>query len=231
MFLPRSKSALTRWKLFPTLVVVVLVLAGQALWTVSGGDPRGGRVIVSDTVDGDRIQVGRGWKRTTVRLIGVDTPETVHPDKPVEYFGSEASEFTKRSLKGKWVRLEFESSGQIDAYERLLAYVLLEDGTLFNRELIRQGYARAYTRFSFRYQEDFRLAQGEARETGRGLWQRQQREGRTFAPSRATILGNRRSKVYHVLGPGDAIPVSEENRVRFQTEEEAIQAGFRRARR
>lgn len=70
----------------------------------------------------------------------------------------QASEFTERSLEGKWVRLEFEPQDEIDRYGRLLAYVFLEDGTFFNRELVRKGYARAHTRFDFRYKRDFLLA-------------------------------------------------------------------------
>jgi micrococcal nuclease len=114
------------------LLILIFVITGKVFWTLSGGDPQGEKVLVTDVVDGDTIRVGRGWKRTIVRLIGVDTPETVHPEKPVEYFGPEASEFTKKSLWGKWVHLEFELSDQIDVHGRLLAYVFLEDGTLFN---------------------------------------------------------------------------------------------------
>src|SRR4030067_2197866 len=69
-------------KSISALIVVLLIAAGQALWTQSGGEIRGERVIVSKIYDGDTIVVGRGWRRTTIRLIGVDTPETVHPDNP-----------------------------------------------------------------------------------------------------------------------------------------------------
>jgi len=105
-----------------------------------------------------------------VRLIGVDTPETVHPERPVEFFGPEATDFTKRTLEGKWVHLEFEPWDRIDRYGRMLAYIFTEDGTSFNRELVRKGYARAYTRFPFRYMEEFLAAQQEARQARMGLW-------------------------------------------------------------
>ena len=78
-----------------------MIISGSTLWTLSGGDPNGEWVLVTEVVDGDTIYVGRGWRSTKVRLIGVDTPETVHPEKPVEFFGPEASEFTKRQLDGK----------------------------------------------------------------------------------------------------------------------------------
>lgn len=212
-----------------SLAILALLVTAETLWTLSGGDARGGRVLVTDVVDGDTVHAGRGWRRTTVRLIGVDAPETVHPEKPVQFYGPEASEFTTKSLTGKWVRLEFELLEQIDAYGRLLAYIFLEDGTLFNRELVRQGYARAYTRFPFRYKDEFRLAQAEARAAGRGLWVGHTRRVISANPPEGKLIGNRRSKVYHLPGQPNYGRVSKENQVYFDTEEEAVKAGYRRA--
>jgi micrococcal nuclease len=214
-----------------SLAIFALSIGAGALWTLSGGDPKGARVLVTDLVDGDTLHVGRGWRRTTVRLIGVDAPETVHPEKPVEFYGPEASEFTGKSLTGKWVRLEFEARDQTDVYGRLLAYIFLEDGTLFNRDLVRHGYARAYTRFPFRYQKEFRLAESEARNAGRGLWGRQKAGVTSSHPLEGKIVGNRRTKVFHVPGQANYGLVSEENRVYFDTQEEAVGAGYRRAKR
>ena len=110
-----------------------------------------------------------------MRLIGVDTPETKHPSKPVQYFGKEASAFTRRMVERKRVRLEFDQAnaarGHKDRYGRTLAYVFLEDGTLLNAEIIKQGYGHAYTQFPFSHLEEFRQLEREAREQGRGLWQ------------------------------------------------------------
>jgi micrococcal nuclease len=117
-------------------------------------------------VDGDTIILGNGER---VRLIGVDTPETKHPRKPVEYFGKEASAFTKRMVEGKDVRLEYDQQ-QRDKYGRLLAYVYLIDETFLNAEIIKQGYGNAYTRFPFKYMDEFRQYEKEARENKRGLW-------------------------------------------------------------
>ncbi len=119
-------------------------------------------------IDGDTIQLDGGER---VRLIGVDTPETVDPRRPVQYFGKEASAFTRRMAEGKLVRLDFDDETR-DRYGRTLAYVYLEDGTLLNAEIIRQGYGFAYTRFPFRYQAEFVRLEREAREEGRGLWAR-----------------------------------------------------------
>jgi len=122
---------------------------------------------VTRVIDGDTIVVdGVG----TVRLIGVDTPETVDPRRPVQYFGKEASDFTKQLATGKHVRLDFDQD-RTDRYGRTLAYVYLQpENLLLNAEIIRQGYGFAYTQFPFRMMEQFRALEREAREAGRGLW-------------------------------------------------------------
>ena len=122
--------------------------------------------LVERVVDGDTIIV-EGVGR--VRLIGVDTPETVHPNRPVEFYGKEASAFTKRLLVGKPVRLEYDRE-RTDRYGRTLAYVYLSDGTLVNAKIIRRGYGHAYTRCPFRHMEAFRQFEREARDNRRGLW-------------------------------------------------------------
>ena len=122
--------------------------------------------VVERVVDGDTIIV-QGVGR--VRLIGVDTPETVHPRRPVECFGKEASAYTKRLLHEQHVRLEYDQE-RTDRYGRTLAYVYLSNGTLANAEIVRQGYGHAYTRFPFRHLDEFRQHEREARQGERGLW-------------------------------------------------------------
>ncbi len=126
-------------------------------------------VICTRVVDGDTIVVDIGGKEEKIRLLGVDTPETVHPSKPVEYFGKEASAFTKQMVEGKRVRLEYDWQKR-DKYGRLLAYVYLEDGTFLNAEIIKQGYGFAYTNYPFRYLDEFREYQRCAQENKLGLW-------------------------------------------------------------
>ena len=123
-------------------------------------------------VDGDTIVVEIDGVQEKIRLIGVDTPEVVDPRKPVQCFGKEASLFTKNNLDGTIVRLDQDlSQGDRDKYGRLLRYVFLVDGSLFNKMLIAEGYAHEYTyRIPYRYQKDFKLAEKTARETQKGLW-------------------------------------------------------------
>jgi micrococcal nuclease len=133
---------------------------------------------VTGYVDGDTIKVsipnppggpqGPGAAET-IRLIGVDTPETVHPRRAVEAFGKEAGDFTKERLLGKTVYLAFDWDLR-DRYGRLLAYVYTGDKICHNAELIRRGYGHAYTRFPFQFMEEFRRLEQEAREQKRGLW-------------------------------------------------------------
>ena len=159
------------------LVLVVLLLGrGRRFYEdVFRPAPEPGWYTVVRVVDGDTLEVEPNpslelAEGNHVRLIGVDTPETVHPSRPVEYFGREASAFTRRLCEGRRVRLEFDPAAGHDRYGRTLAYVYLEDGTFLNAEIIRQGYGFAYTRFPFTHLEEFRALEREARDQRRGLW-------------------------------------------------------------
>ncbi len=122
--------------------------------------------LCTRVIDEDTIVLDGNEK---VRLIGVDTPETKDPRKPVQYFGNEAYEFTKSQVEGDKVRLEYDQN-RIDKYGRTLAYVYLENGAFLNAEIIKQGYGFVYTVFPFKYLEEFRQYEREARENERGLW-------------------------------------------------------------
>jgi len=127
---------------------------------------------VSSVIDGDTIQVVIDNKKEAIRLIGIDSPETVDPRKPVQCFGKEASAKAKSLLSGKSVRLESDpTQGERDKYQRLLRYVFLEDGTNFNKLMISEGYAHEYTyNIPYKYQSEFKQAQKDAEENKRGLW-------------------------------------------------------------
>lgn len=200
-------------------------------YVFSGGNPYGKWVLVTEVVDGDTVHVGRGWRKTTVQFIGIDTPETVHSDKPVEFLGPEASQFTKKTLKGKKVHLEFEPLNQMDKYGRLSAYVYLSDGSLFNAELIKRGYARVTAPSSFRYYDEFYNYEREAVADSRGIWTTKVKNIRFPSEKVGKIIGNLKSRIYHLPGQTNYEKGKEENWVYFDSEEEAIRAGYRKAKR
>ena len=139
-------------------------LGGQV--SPPAGESTSGLRRVVRVVDGDTLLLD-GNER--VRLIGVNTPESVDPRRPVERFGKEAAVFTRVMAEGKQVRLEYDHE-RLDQYGRTLAYVFLPDGTLLNEVIIREGYGFAYTRFPYRRMDHFRELERQAREHGRGLW-------------------------------------------------------------
>ena len=128
--------------------------------------------LITATVDGDTVKASIDGKTETIRLIGVDTPETKDPRKKVQCFGEQAAAYTKTSLLQKRVTLEAdESQDNRDKYGRLLRYIILDDGTNFNGSLIKQGYAYEYTyRVPYSYQSLFKAYQAEAAAAQRGLW-------------------------------------------------------------
>ncbi len=121
--------------------------------------------------DGDTITIDMNGNPEKIRFIGVDTPETHDPRKTVQCFGQNAASFTKSLIGNNRVRLESDGlSTNRDRYNRLLRYVYLPDGTFVNSELLKQGYAFAYTNFPFTRADEFRNLEKEARTSGRGLW-------------------------------------------------------------
>ncbi len=127
---------------------------------------------VTVVVDGDTIKIDMSGKAETLRLIGIDTPETVDPRKPVQCFGREASSKAKELLSGQSVRIEKDSTqGDRDKYDRLLAYVWREDGLFYNEYMVKQGYAHEYTYDSpYKYQAQFKADEAYARQNQLGLW-------------------------------------------------------------
>jgi endonuclease YncB( thermonuclease family)/membrane-bound metal-dependent hydrolase YbcI (DUF457 family) len=144
------------------------------IYRMGGSDQLYGEVI--DMADGDTIEVETQGRATPVRLIGVDTPETVAPGQPIGCYGKEASAYTKKVLTNRLVRLEIPRIGDSeDAYGRTLAYVYLDtdgDGEyehLYNEDLIERGLART-TDFSHEHRREFERLREEAGKRGAGLW-------------------------------------------------------------
>lgn len=169
-------------------------------------------------VDGDTIVIDYGNSEEKVRLIGVDTPESVHPDDARNTgYGELASAFTKEKLEGQWVALEFDVDER-DRYDRLLAYVYL-DGVMFNKTLLSSGYAAVAT-FppNVKYVDDFVALQQEAREAGVGLWQGDAGEG-------AYVAGLTGSD-YHVPDCQKVAKINADDQVWFADATAAEAAGY-----
>lgn len=128
---------------------------------------------VTDIIDGDTFKVMNGNREVTVRMLGINTPETVDPRKVPECYGKEASDETKELLKGGEVRLELNPNREkYDIYGRILAYVYLPSGLFVNEYLVQNGYAREYTVGSpYEYQKQFQYDQNIAKRASKGLWE------------------------------------------------------------
>ena len=154
------------------LPVVVALFVGLQAWR-SCRHERGPQELaegvypVQRVVDGDTLLLPGGAR---IRLMGVDTPETVKPDHAVERWGPEATDFTRRFVDGRGVRLQFDRE-RMDQYNRYLAYVWVGDEML-NEELLRAGLARWEPKYHYSQQmkNRFRRAQREAQDAHRGLW-------------------------------------------------------------
>ncbi|MEX1046193.1 MAG: thermonuclease family protein [Actinomycetota bacterium] len=131
--------------------------------------PSGRRVLVTRVIDGDTIEVRLGGRIVDIRLIGVDTPETVAPGQPVACYGPEASRFTGRALEGSRVRLTYDAERR-DRYGRTLAYAF-RGGRMFNMALVSRGFATVeiYPP-NDRYAPRLYAAERSARARGKGLW-------------------------------------------------------------
>jgi micrococcal nuclease len=172
--LPPARPFLVLLAAFALVAVVyAAVRYGPARGERAAAGGEGQAASVLEVVDGDTVKVRVDGRVETLRLIGLDTPETVDPRRPVQCFGREASARAKELLPpGTPVRLETDpTQGDRDKYGRLLRYLRLPDGRLFNEVMIAEGYATEYTyRLPHRYQAAFRQAQSDARRADRGLW-------------------------------------------------------------
>jgi endonuclease YncB( thermonuclease family) len=149
--------------------------AERAAWP---GPPKGAVAAkVQRVVDGDTFVATVNGRRERVRVIGVDTPESVDPNRPDEPFGEEASDFAKHYLDGETVRMAGDVEPR-DRYGRMLAYVWLADGTFWNALLAAEGYAQQLTiPPNVTYADLFRRLVGEARRENRGLWAQERQSG------------------------------------------------------
>jgi endonuclease YncB( thermonuclease family) len=149
---------------------------------VKAGDTekyQGKTFTVIYVVDGDTIDINipdGQYDYTRIRLWGVDTPETKAPNQPVGYFGPEASEFTTKTTLGKNVQIFLDSKSTRDKYDRLLAYIKLDDGQFLNEVLLSGGYAYADRRFKHQFYNKYKQLESAARIGKKGLWANVSRE-------------------------------------------------------
>jgi micrococcal nuclease len=157
-------------KLIAGILFVLIALLGTAAAEPNSAELQAYEVV--RVIDGDTVVLMVEGREVTVRLIGLDTPETVHPQKPVEVYGKQASRFTRNLLRGESVYVVHEAGKpERDKYRRLLAYLYrAPDGLFVNAEIIRQGYGHAYTKYPFKHMDLFWGYERAAREAGKGLW-------------------------------------------------------------
>lgn len=177
-------------KLGPKKAIIIIIIGvvayffgGESVFNISGNDSGNQdfvQAVIVRAVDGDTAVVKVDGQEKRVRFLGVDTPETVHPNKPVQFFGKEASNFTKENLNGRRVWLEYDSNPQ-DRYGRHLAYIWLNNPktinestireNMFNAKLLLGGYAKVMIiRPNKRYESEFKKFQDEARNKKLGVW-------------------------------------------------------------
>jgi len=213
-------------------------------------------VKVVSVTDGDTLKINLDGRVEVVRVIGINTPETVHPTAPVECYGAEASKEAKRLLSGQIVVFSADNTqGKRDKYDRLLGYIELPDGRDFGEQMIQQGFSKEYTyASSYVNQSRYQEAEAFARQNKNGLWADsacadfdQQQAQLTPSPSpsnsgsfeavsecviKGNISSNDDEKIYHVPSQQhySRTKISEGKGERwFCTETEAREAGWRRA--
>ena len=226
-------------KIIPFLIALLL-----ALFTLSSAT----QFKVIRVVDGDTIVVDYKGKYEKVRLLCVNTPESVHPDKKQNTFmGKVASDYTKERLEGKYTDLEFEGPRK-GKYGRLLAYVFI-DGKNFNLELVETGLSPYYTKYglSQKYDKEFRDAERYARDHKLNIWENYELtqkylrlkskwgQHRTQVrappaitqPSEWNYVASRNSNVFHHPDCGYVKSILPKNLIGFYSREEAIKSGRR----
>jgi micrococcal nuclease len=177
---------------------------------------------IKRVVDGDTYETSSGQK---LRMIGVNTPE-VHGNE--QYYGREASDFSKSRLEGQTVYL-FRDVSDTDKYNRLLRYVFINnDHVMFNETLLIEGYANTMTvPPNVTFAEKFVLLERQARENHKGLWGKSEDAQACQKPEIKGNINSRNEKIYHV--PGGKYYDQTKAEKMFCTKAEAVSAGFRKS--
>ncbi|MGM7701300.1 thermonuclease family protein [Pseudalkalibacillus sp. Hm43] len=227
------------WMTF--VVILVIILSACSLPETETAEK--GIYSVTKVIDGDTFKVDYEGEEETIRLLLIDTPETVHPNKPVQPYGKEASQFMKEKLAGQEVELELDVSER-DKYGRILAYAYDMEGNMLNELLLQKGLARVAYIFppNTKYVERFQTIQKDAQKREVGIWSLEnyvtsdgfsdtesETEGSSTNENAACdIKGNINSdgeKIYHM--PDGAYYEVTKAEEMFCSEKEAEKAGFR----
>lgn len=172
--------------------------------------------------DGDTVILSN---QKHIRYIGINSPEIKHGEKPAEYYGGEARDFNKKMVFGKKVRLKFDSQKK-DKYGRLLAYVYLEDGTLVNLELIKEGCAHVlFVSPNTLHYEGLLNVQRIAIEQHKGMWPK------VLATGGKYCVGNQHSRIFHRPECTFAKRITVQNKMKFTTKKDAFMMGYSPCRR
>ncbi len=170
---------LKKYKIKTILIAIIIASTGSASYVSTNKQKNyipeiepNKQYEVIKVVDGDTFNVKVDGYTVKVRMIGVDTPETVDPRKVVQCFGKEASNASKQLLSKRTVRLETDpTQGKSDKYGRLLAYAYNDEDIFVNSYLIEKGYAHEYTyNIPYKYQKEFKDLEKQAKEGRFGLW-------------------------------------------------------------
>ena len=164
-----------------TIAAVLIFLAIIGVWvynpdtennnTTTENSIYKGPYEVVKVVDGDTVKLLIDGETATVRLIGIDTPESVHPDKSKNVpEGTLASDHTKELIEDKFVYIEYGKESH-DRYNRILAYVYIDENTMLNAQILEDGYAEVYTlKPNDKHEKYFSNLEDEARKNNAGLW-------------------------------------------------------------
>ncbi len=177
-------NAIGKYKVKIILIGIIITVSSLGAYFSSASNSFIGRTFkllkidpnveyqVTKIVDGDTFDIKVGTKTVRVRMLGVDTPETVDPRKIVQCFGKEASKMSRELLGKHKVTLKTDSTqSTADKFNRLLAYVYRDDGLFINQYLLKNGYAHEYTYgVPYEKQKEFKEMEKVAREGKKGLW-------------------------------------------------------------
>lgn len=200
------------------LSLTLLLILGPTWWgCTSPSRDQVTEARVAWVTDGDTVVLEGGQK---VRLLGIDAPELEKEGQPADFLAHQAKRVLADLAQGQRVRLEYDEL-RYDRYGRVLAHLILPDGTNLSREMVRQGLARVYTiPPNVRYREELLSAQREAIQAKRAIWMEALKQDEPY------YLANRHSHILHRPSCPLGQKTAPANRLRFDSKTEALLQGY-----